>query len=124
MRARVGDIGWCMGGGYALNLALNDPKLKAAVINYGHLATDPANLAKINAAVLGNFGGLDKGIPPESVKAFEAALKKDGKTVDIKIYDDAGHAFENPNNKEGYKAGGCRRCLEANHRFLEKNLKK
>jgi carboxymethylenebutenolidase len=122
--ARVGDIGWCMGGGYALNLALSDPKLKAAVINYGHLATDPANLAKINAAVLGNFGGLDKGIPPESVKAFEAALKKDGKNADIKIYDDAGHAFENPNNKEGYKAADAEDAWQRTTSFLEKNLKK
>jgi carboxymethylenebutenolidase len=120
---RVGDIGWCMGGGYALNLALSDPKLKAAVINYGHLATDPANLAKIHAAVLGNFGGLDKGIPPESVKAFEAELKKDGKTVDIKIYDDAGHAFENPNNKEGYKAQDAADAWQRTTAFLDKNLK-
>jgi carboxymethylenebutenolidase len=35
---------------------------------------------------------------------FEAAMKQAGKKIDIKIYDDAGHAFENPNNKEGYRA--------------------
>ena len=29
----VGAIGWCMGGGYALDLAIADPKLKAVVIN-------------------------------------------------------------------------------------------
>ena len=33
-----------MGGGYSLDLAIADPKLKAAVINYGHLASDDANL--------------------------------------------------------------------------------
>lgn len=120
---RVGDIGWCMGGGYALNLALTDPKLKVAVINYGHLATDPANLAKINAAVLGNFGGLDKGIPPESVNAFADALRKQGKSVDVKIYPDAGHAFENPNNKEGYKAQDATDAWQRTTAFLEKNLK-
>jgi carboxymethylenebutenolidase len=74
--------------------------------------------------VLGNFGGLDKGIPPESVKAFEAALKKDGKNVDVKIYDDAGHAFENPNNKEGYKAADAEDAWKRTATFLEKNLKK
>lgn len=121
--ARVGDVGWCMGGGYALNLALSDPKLKAAIINYGHLATDPASLAKINAAVLGNFGGLDRGIPPESVRAFEQALKKDGKQVDVKIYDDAGHAFENPNNKDGYKAADAQDAWQRTTAFLDKNLK-
>jgi carboxymethylenebutenolidase len=121
--ARVGDIGWCMGGGYALDLAINDPKLKAAVINYGHLATDPANLAKINAALLGIFGGQDRGIPPESVRSFEQETKKLGKTVQIKIYDDAGHAFENPNNKEGYKPQDAADAWKLTTGFLDTNLK-
>ena len=76
---RVGSIGWCMGGGYSLDLAIADPKLKVAVINYGHLATDDATLKKINAAILGIFGGQDKGIPPETVKKFEAQLHALGK---------------------------------------------
>jgi len=54
---RVGSIGWCMGGGYSLDLALNDPKLKAAVINYGHLATEEASLKKIDAAILEGLAG-------------------------------------------------------------------
>jgi carboxymethylenebutenolidase len=50
-------------------------------------------------------------------------LKKDGKTVDIKIYDDAGHAFENPNNKEGYKAQDAADAWQRTTAFLDKNLK-
>src|SRR5450631_3280936 len=72
---RIGSIGWCMGGGYSLNLAVNDPKLKVAVINYGHLASDDATLKKIDAAILGIFGGQDKGIPTADVKKFESQLK-------------------------------------------------
>ncbi len=121
--SKVGVIGWCMGGGYALDLALDDPKLKAAVINYGHLATDPANLAKIHATVLGIFGGQDRGITPDDVHAFEAAMKKAGKPIEIKIYDDAGHAFENPNNKTGYKPQDAADAWQRTTAFLEKNLK-
>src|ERR1700692_1191496 len=62
---RIGAIGWCMGGGYALDVALEEPTLAADVINYGHLATDPDVLKKINAPVLGLFGGQDRGITPE-----------------------------------------------------------
>jgi len=121
--AKVGDIGWCMGGGYALDLAIADPKLKAAVINYGHLASDKATLQKINAAILGIFGGQDKGIPPADVKKFEADLKSLGKTAEIKIFPDAGHAFENPNNKQGYRPDDAKQAWELTTAFLAKYLK-
>ena len=120
---RVGSIGWCMGGGYSLNLALNDPKLKAAVINYGHLATDDATLKKINAAILGIFGGQDRGIPVADVNKFEAQLKALGKTVEIHVFPDAGHAFENPNNKQGYRADDAAQAWQLTVDFLAKNLK-
>src|SRR5207245_4812838 len=96
---RIGAIGWCMGGGYSLDVALQEPTLAADVINYGHLATDPEALKKINAPILGLFGAQDRGITPEDVKKFGAALDKMGKRIDVNIYPDAGHAFENPNNK-------------------------
>src|SRR5271168_3576291 len=78
---RIGAIGWCMGGGYSLDVALQEPTLKADVINYGHLATDSESIQKINAAVLGIFGGQDKGIPADDVKKFEQMLKQQGKKV-------------------------------------------
>jgi carboxymethylenebutenolidase len=100
---KIGAIGWCMGGGWSIKLAEDQPKLAAFVVNYGSLPTDPAIIAKIQAPMLGNFGAEDKGIPPESVKAFEGAMKSAGKAEDIKIYDGAGHAFQNPDNKAGYR---------------------
>ena len=120
---RIGSIGWCMGGGYSLNLAVADPNLKAAVINYGHLASDDATLKKIDAAILGIFGGQDKGIPPADVKKFESQLKAMGKTADIHIFPDAGHAFENPNNKAGYRADDAAEAWKLTVAFLAKYLK-
>src|SRR6202451_4152696 len=52
---RIGTVGWCMGGGYSLDVALDEPTLAADVINYGHLATDIDALKKINAPILGSF---------------------------------------------------------------------
>src|ERR1700686_2238799 len=94
-KTRIGAIGWCMGGGYALDVALQEPTLAADVINYGHLATDPDALKKINAPILGLFGAQDHGITPDDVHKFEQSLKQLGKQIDVKIYGDAGHAFEN-----------------------------
>ena len=122
-RNRIGAVGWCMGGGYAMQLAIAEPALKAVAINYGALATDKTALRKIHAAILGNFGGQDKGIPPDAVHAFEAAMQSLGKPVDAKIYPDAGHAFENPNNKSGYRPEDAADALGRIDRFFASELK-
>ena len=121
---RIGAIGWCMGGGYALDVALDEPTLAADVINYGHLVTDPDSVKKINAPILGLFGAQDQGITPDDVHKFEAAMKQQGKKVEIKIYDDAGHAFENPNNKPGYRPEDAADAWKRTVSFLADNLKK
>ena len=121
---RIGSIGWCMGGGYSLDVALTEPTLQAAVINYGHLATDTAALGKIHAAILGIFGAKDQGIPVADVKKFEQDLKQAGKKVEIVIYPDAGHAFENPNNKSGYRAQDAADAWKHMVQFLADTLKK
>lgn len=121
--ARVGSIGWCMGGGYSLDLAIDDPQLKAAVINYGHLATDDSNLKKINANILGIFGGQDRGITVDDVKKFQAQMQALDKKVEIHIFPTAGHAFENPNNKQGYRAADAAEAWKITVDFLAKNLK-
>jgi carboxymethylenebutenolidase len=121
---RIASIGWCMGGGYSLDMALNEPKLAATVINYGELETDPAALKKINAPILGLFGAQDHGITPDDVHKFAAALKQLGKPVDITIYPDAGHGFENPNNKTGYRPADTADAWKRTLNFLASTLKK
>jgi carboxymethylenebutenolidase len=120
---RIAAIGWCMGGGYSLDVALQEPTLRADVINYGHLATDPESIKKINAPILGLFGGQDQGISADDVKKFEQALKQNGKKVDIVIYPDAGHGFENPNNKDGYRAQDAADAWTRTVNFLSSMLK-
>lgn len=112
-----------MGGGWSIKLAMDQPKLAAAVVNYGGLPTDPATIAKIKAPVLGNFGADDQGIPPAAVKAFESALKADGTAPDFKIYEGAGHAFENPNNKQGYRPEAAADASQRVAAFFEKYLR-
>jgi carboxymethylenebutenolidase len=121
---RIGSMGWCMGGGYSLDVALQEPTLAADVINYGHLAADPDTLKKINAPILGIFGAQDRGIPPEDVRKFEQQLKALGKKVEITIYPDAGHAFENPNNKDGYRPKDAQDAWNKMVNFLARTLKK
>jgi carboxymethylenebutenolidase len=119
---KIGVVGWCMGGGYSIRFAVSEPKLAACIVNYGPLPTDPTNIAKIKAPVMGNFGADDRGITPASVQAFDAAMKAAGKSVDVKEYDGAGHAFENPNNKDGYRPAATADAWTRMTAFLKKAL--
>jgi carboxymethylenebutenolidase len=111
-----------MGGGLALQLAIHQPRLAAVVVNYGALPTDPNDMQQIGAAVLGNFGADDKGITPADVQAFEKTMKGLNRRIDVKVYPGAGHAFENPNNTNGYRpeaaADAWKRTLAFLHSVL------
>jgi carboxymethylenebutenolidase len=121
---RIGAIGWCWGGGYSLQVALQEPQLAADVINYGDVSADPDQLKKINAPILGLFGAQDRGITPEDVKKFGQQMDRLGKKIDVTIYPDAGHAFENPNNKDGYRPNDAADAWNKTVNFLASTLKK
>ena len=120
---KIGAIGWCMGGGLSLQLAVNEPRLAACVVNYGSMPTEAADIQKIHCPVLGNFGGEDRGIPPSAVEAFENAMRAANHSIDVKIYPGAGHAFENPNNRLGYKEGPALDAWNRTLAFLDDQLK-
>lgn len=119
---RIGAAGWCMGGTFAAQFAVADPGLRAVAINYGALPTDPASLKRIHAAILGNFGALDSGITPQDVHDFAESMKAMGKPVDVKEYPDAGHAFENPDNKQGYRPTDSKDAHERMREFFHRRL--
>lgn len=121
--ARIGAIGWCMGGGFALKLAAREPRLKAVVVNYGHLLTAPEAIDAIQPALLGNFAENDAGIPPADVNAFAETLQKKGKSADFKIFPGAGHAFMNPNNEKGYDEKATKEAWSRIDAFFESRLK-
>jgi len=119
---RIGSIGWCMGGGYSLALALAEPRLAASVIYYGRLATDESALAPLRTPVLGLFGEEDRGITPESVRSFESALQKLGKPVEVHVYPGAGHAFAN-STRPSYREAAAGDAWEKTRAFLAWHLK-
>lgn len=81
--------GFCMGGKLALTAAVEEGNLFAVVAPfYGAVADiDPKAM---HIPVCGSYGGRDTGIPADGVRAFAAALSVPN---DIKVYDEAGHAF-------------------------------
>ena len=116
---KVASIGWCFGGGMALQAAMDRP-LDAAVVYYGNVARSAEELKAIKGPVLGQFANADQWISPAMVDGFEAAMKQAGKKLEVHRYD-ADHAFANPTG-DHYDADDARAAWDRTVAFLKANL--
>jgi carboxymethylenebutenolidase len=96
---KVGVIGFCMGGGFAL-LLVSGHGFSAASINYGgKLPPDVDSFLQAACPVVGSYGGTsrwEKGVAEELERVLNRALIPH----DVKEYPEAGHSFMN--NKEQF----------------------
>lgn len=91
---KVATVGWCFGGGWALNASIAEP-VDATVVYYGKVDKPADQLARLQGPVLGHFATRDAWIDAKMVAAFEAAMKQADKPFTVYWYD-AEHAFANP----------------------------
>ncbi len=96
--AKVFTIGWCFGGGWSLQAAIDGGKqVVGCIMYYGQPEKDVARLKTLNCDVIGFFGTKDKWLNPQVVDEFKANLALAGKHCSIYEYN-ADHAFANPSN--------------------------
>lgn len=122
--ARLGITGFCWGGRTTWLYAAHNPKLKAGVAWYGRVTSAPTALQpmvpvnlvqKMNAPVLGLYGGKDGGIPMADVERMQKALAAVSSRSTFYVYPDAPHAFHadyRPSYRPDDAKDGWKRCLE------------
>ncbi len=89
---RMGAIGFCMGGGFAIAWACTDSRLKAIAPFYG-VNPRPLEMAKRLCPVVGSYP--EKDFTARAGRSLDQALEKSGIDHDIKIYPGARHSFFN-----------------------------
>lgn len=95
------SVGFCFGGRASLLQGI-EPHGLAGVIGFYGPPTGPARngsaapadvAARYHSAVLGLYGGADRGIPPEAIETFDRALEAAGVDREIVVYPGAPHSF-------------------------------
>lgn len=107
--------GFCWGGSQTFRFATNRKGLKASMAFYGTAPTNEADLAKIDSAVFGFYGGNDARVNA-TIGTTTAAMKKLDKKYEPVTYDGAGHGFlragaapdASPENKKAHDAAWAR----------------
>jgi carboxymethylenebutenolidase len=100
--AKLGAVGFCMGGQLALFAGCTNPSVGPVVDFYGIHPNVKPDYSKLSGPVLGLFAEKDAFVTPQTARQVEADIKKAGKTVDIHIYPGVDHGFFNDERADVY----------------------
>jgi carboxymethylenebutenolidase len=120
--AKVGAVGFCMGGQLALFAGTLNPSVGAVVNFYGIHPNVKPDYAKLSGPVLGLFAEKDGFVNPQVAKDTDAAIKKAGKQSEIHIYPNVDHAFFN-DEREAYDRAAATDAWNRTLALFQKHLK-
>lgn len=129
----IGTLGYCMGGAIAFMFAASNPDVSWVVDYYGRIryATlsdtkprHPVDYAKgLNCPVLGIFSGTDELIPAQDIALLTETLINQGKSITLRVYPDAPHAFFN-DSRPNYRAHAAESAWKLTLAFIQENGKR
>lgn len=118
---RYGIVGYCWGGSTSFRHAVESDEVDAAVVYYGS-SPDTTLLGRIEAPVLGLYGGNDERVNA-TIPGARRTMEALGKTYDVHVFDGAGHGFlRQQSGQEGANAEATRQAWPLTIQFFREHL--
>jgi carboxymethylenebutenolidase len=121
--AKLGAVGFCMGGQLALFAATLNPSIGATVDFYGIHPNVKPDYAKLSGPVLGLFAEKDAFVTPQTARDVDAAIKKAGKASEVHIYPNVDHGFFNDERPDVYNKTAAEDAWRRTLAFFRTNLR-
>jgi carboxymethylenebutenolidase len=121
--AKLGVVGFCMGGQLALFAAALNPSIGACVNFYGVHPNVKPDYSKLSGPVLGLFAEKDQFVTPQVARDLDAAIKKAGKQSEIHVYPNVDHAFFNDERPDVYNKAAADDAWRRTLAFFRQHLK-
>ena len=119
---KTATVGYCWGGAKSFTYATVQPELNAAVVYYGTNPSNPEELKKIKAPVLGLYGSDDARVN-STIDPAAKVMKESGKTYTYHLYEGAGHGFLRQQSGREANAKAAQQAWTVTVEFLKQHLK-
>jgi carboxymethylenebutenolidase len=120
--AKLGAVGFCMGGQLALFAATLNPSIGATVNFYGIHPNVKPDYAKLSGPVLGLYAEKDGFVTPDVARQVDRAIKAAGKQSEIHVYPGVDHAFFNDERKDVYDRAAAADAWRRTLAFFRQHL--
>lgn len=117
---KVGAVGFCYGGGVALQCAVADPASDASVLFYGRALT-AEQVAQVRVPLMLNYAGDDARVNA-SIPDFRAALDEHDVAYSLHMYPGTGHGFHNDTSQARYKEAAAKLAWQRTLSFFDHYL--